>query len=662
MIAEVVLNSSAIELGKNYDYKVPQEYIGTVTIGQKVTVPFGVKNGKKEAFIVKIKETTEVKRLKTIEAFHTDILEKNQMHIAKFISEKYFCNLGCAMALFCVDELKRKAKSNKNIFSKLEEDNLPNPGQKQAIEYLKKQSEFGKFNEVLLHGVTGSGKTEVYLQVAKHLLSLNKSVIVLVPEISLTPQTVNRFRNRLGDNVAVLHSRLSKGEKYNEWTRIRNGEAKIVVGARSALFAPIKNLGMVIIDEEHDMSYKSGQTPYYHAREVAEEICKINNCVLLLGSATPDITTYYKARTGEINLIRLTKRANKKSTLPVVKIVNMAEELVNNNKTIISNELYQAIKENISKKEQTILFLNRRGYSSFINCRECGFVAKCRRCNIALTYHNTDNKLVCHYCGTKYNMPIVCPICKTNKIKSFGTGTEKIEEIVQKLFPEASILRMDLDTTGKKGAHEEILSKFKNDKVDILIGTQMIAKGHDFPNVTLVGVISADMSLNVNDFRAAERTFNLITQVSGRAGRGEKPGKVIIQTYESDNYSIVSSQNHDYESFYSQEIIIREKLNYPPFCDIIMIHVTGENEKNVITTANLTQTLFLDELKNHENVMVFPATPAPISKINNKYRWRIIIKCNITDEINNVINYLIKSEKFVKIKNAELAIDVNPAN
>jgi len=661
MIAEIVLNSSAIELGKIYDYKIPEEYIGTVTVGQKVTVPFGVNNGKKEAFIVNTKENTDVKRLKSILEVHSDRLTDKQMYIANFISKKYFCNLGCAMALFCVDELKRKSKGLKNDIDTIEEDNVANAGQKQAIEYVKSRIDLEKFEEILLHGVTGSGKTEVYLQIAKYILKLNKSLIVLVPEISLTPQTVNRFRKRLGNNVAVLHSRLSKGEKYNEWTRIKNGEAKVVIGARSALFAPVSNLGMIIIDEEHDMSYKSGQTPYYHAREVAEEICKINNSVLLLGSATPDITTYYRARTGEIKMIRLTKRANSKSMLPTVKIVNMAQELVNNNKTIISNELYQSIKENIEKKEQTILFLNRRGYSSFINCRECGFVAKCRRCNIALTYHSTSNKLVCHYCGAKYNMPSVCPVCKTNKIKSFGTGTEKIEEIIQKLFPEASVLRMDLDTTGKKGAHEEILNKFKNEKVDILIGTQMIAKGHDFPNVTLVGVISADMSLNVNDFRAAERTFNLITQVSGRAGRGEKPGKVVIQTYESDNYSIVASQNHDYENFYSQEIIIRDKLFYPPFSDIIMIHVTGENEKNVIDTANSVQKMFAEELKGFENANVFPATPAPINKINNKFRWRIIIKCNITDEINNIINNLIKSEKFVKIKSAELTIDVNPA-
>lgn len=661
MIAEVVLNSSAIELGRVYDYKIPEEYNGTVTLGQRVTVPFGVNNGKKEAFIVGLKDNTEVKRLKFIDSLEEDILDEKQMYIAEFIAKKYYCNLGSAMNLFCVDKMKRMPKIVEIKKEKLEEEKQPNVGQQQAIKYLKTVIELNKFEEILLHGVTGSGKTEVYLQIAKHALGLNKSVIVLVPEISLTPQTVKRFKDRLGNNVAVLHSRLSKGEKYREWCRIKNGEANVVVGARSALFAPVSNLGMVIIDEEHDMSYKSGQTPYYHAREVAEEICKINNAVLLLGSATPDITTYFRARSGEIKTIRLTKRANSKSVLPEVKIVNMAEELVNNNKTIVSNELYQAIKNNLANHEQTILFLNRRGYSSFINCRECGFVAKCRHCNIALTYHSSENKLVCHYCGAKYNMLPVCPICKKNKVKSFGTGTEKVEEFIGKLFPEASILRMDLDTTSKKGAHEEILNKFKKENVDILIGTQMIAKGHDFPNVTLVGVIAADMSLNVNDFRAAERTFNLITQVSGRAGRAEKKGKVIIQTYESDNYSIVASQNHDYEGFYNQEIIIREKLFYPPFSDIIMINVSGENEKNVINTATQVQSVFSEELKCCKNITVLPATPSPINKINNKFRWRIIIKCITTDEINNRINNLIKSEKFVKIKNAELTIDVNPA-
>ena len=367
MIAEVVLNSSAIELGKVYDYKIPEEYNGTVTLGQRVTVPFGVNNGKKEAFIVGLKENTEVKRLKFIESLEEDILNEKQMQISEFIAKKYYCNLGAAMNLFCVDKMKRMPKLVEIKKEKLEEEKQPNAGQQQAIRYLKSVVELNKFEEILLHGVTGSGKTEVYLQIAKHALGLNKSVIVLVPEISLTPQTVKRFKDRLGNNVAVLHSRLSKGEKYREWCRIKNGEANVVVGARSALFAPISNLGMVIIDEEHDMSYKSGQTPYYHAREVAEEICKLNNSVLLLGSATPDITTYFRARSGEIKTIRLTKRANIQSALPIVKIVDMTEELVNNNKTIISNELYQAIKNNLANHEQTILFLNRRGYSSFIN-------------------------------------------------------------------------------------------------------------------------------------------------------------------------------------------------------------------------------------------------------------------------------------------------------
>lgn len=659
MIAEVVLNSSTIELGRIYDYKIPNEYVGTVTVGQKVTVPFGVNNGKKEAFVVNIKETSEVKRLKSILDLQDDILNDNQIHIAKFIAEKYFCNLGCAMELFCIDKLKKKIKTVAGTEKNLEKAKAANAGQKQAIQYLKSVVSSNRFEEILLHGVTGSGKTEVYLQISKYVLENNKAVIVLVPEISLTPQTVKRFKDRLGDNVAVLHSRLSKSEKYVEWCRIKSGAANIVVGARSALFAPVRNLGMVIIDEEHDTSYKSGQTPYYHARDVAEEMCKITNSVLILGSATPDICTYYRARTGEIKTIRLTKRAND-SVLPTVKIVDMTQELVNNNKTILSNELYQAIKANLINKEQTILFLNRRGYSSFINCRECGFVAKCRKCNIALTYHSSENKLVCHYCGAKYNMPTICPICKNNKVRTFGTGTERVEEFIKKLFPEASVLRMDLDTTTKKGAHEEILTKFKNENVDILIGTQMIAKGHDFPNVTLVGIVAADMSLNVSDFRATERTFNLITQVAGRAGRGQKSGRVIIQTYESDNYSIVASKNHDYEGFYNQEIIIRKKLFYPPFSDIIMINVVDENEKKVIDTATDVQAMFFEELKCYEDVLVLPPTPSPINKINNKFRWRIIIKCLITDEINKRINNLIKSEKFVKIKNTELTIDVNP--
>ena len=460
-----------------------------------------------------------------------------------------------------------------------------------------------------------------------------------MPEISLTPQTVKRFVERLGGNVAVFHSRLSQGEKYCEWQKVNSGKAKVVVGARSALFTPVKNLGIVIIDEEHDNSYKSGQSPYYNARDVAEKLCKINNATLVLGSATPDISTYYRTKNGEIGLIELKERTNRME-LPKTEIIDMREELVAGNKTIFSKKLYDEIRYNLEKKEQTILFLNRRGYSTFVSCRKCGFVAKCKNCNIALTYHMDTDTLECHYCGAKFKNFEVCPVCKEKYIKYFGIGTQKIENAVKKIFPEASVIRMDLDTTTKKDSHEQILTKFRNENIDILIGTQMIAKGHDFPNVTLVGVMAADTSLNSNDFYSSERTFDLLTQVSGRAGRANKPGRVIVQTYESDNYSIVAAKEHNYEEFYEQEILIREQLNYPPFCDIILINISGNDEKKVIEDSQVIREIFYSAFCDNQNVMVSKEVPAPISKIKNKYRFRVIIKSKafINPEVWNILN------------------------
>jgi primosomal protein N' (replication factor Y) len=338
----------------------------------------------------------------------------------------------------------------------------------------------------------------------------------------------------------------------------------------------------------------------------------------------------------------------------------MREELIEGNKMIFSRKLYSEVKSNLEKKEQTILFLNRRGYDTFVSCRQCGFVAKCLNCNIALTYHNESNKLICHYCGAKYKNFDTCPVCKSSYIKHFGIGTQKVEETVKKLFPQASVIRMDLDTTSKKNSHEEILKEFRDNNIDILIGTQMIAKGHDFPNVTLVGVIAADTSLNMNDFRAAERTFNLLTQVSGRAGRGEKEGRVVVQTYESENCSILAAKEHDYDKFYNQEVKIREQLNYPPFCDIIIVNISGRDEKTVIEGSKLIREILNEELKHFDGILVLPEVPAPVSKINKKFRWRIMIKCKLTKEISDVINNLLISKKIVKIKEVDWTIELNP--
>ena len=424
--------------------------------------------------------------------------------------------------------------------------------QKNAYDKVVLDMIINSYEQFLLYGVTGSGKTEVYLQLIGEALKQEKTAIVLVPEISLTPQMINRFIARFNkDEIAVLHSKLSIGERYDEWNKIKEGKAKIIIGARSAIFAPTENIGIIIIDEEHDSSYKSEAIPKYDAKEIAKRIAKENNCPLVLGSATPDLITYYKAQQGKVTLLELSKRANN-SKLPEVEIVDLKMELANGNRSMLSTKLYGEIEQNLKQHRQTILFLNRRGFSTFIMCRECGYTVKCKNCNISMTYHKTENKLKCHYCGYEENVVTVCPECHSTKIRYFGTGTQKLEQEINKLFPEASTIRMDIDTVTKKNSHEEILNKFKNENIDILIGTQMVVKGHHFPNVTLVGVIAADSSLNIDDYRANERTFQILTQVAGRAGREQLDGKVIIKTYNTDNFSIICSQNKDYNMFYNK--------------------------------------------------------------------------------------------------------------
>ena len=407
------------------------------------------------------------------------------------------------------------------------------------------------YERFLLQGVTGSGKTEVYIHAARKALEMNKQVIVMVPEISLTPQTVERFKNHFGQQVAIMHSGLSVGERFDEWHRIRNQQVDIVVGARSAIFVPLQRLGLVIIDEAHEDSYKSDMRPRYHAIDVACKRCELEGAVLLLGSATPSIAQHYTAQNGEYKMIYMKHRIDNKP-LPPVEIVDMRKEIVRGNRSILSGTLYNAMSDVLRKREQAILLLNRRGYAHFVSCRSCGFVLKCSNCDISLTYHAYGKILKCHYCGQNYSYPAICPKCKSRYIKHFGIGTQRVEEDLKKLFPQARIVRMDMDTTSAKGAHQRILSDFREGKYDFLLGTQMVAKGLDFPGVTLVGVIVADTALNIPDFRSCEKTFQLITQVAGRTGRGEKGGKVIIQSYQPHHYAIQFASRHDYSGFYEK--------------------------------------------------------------------------------------------------------------
>ena len=555
--------------------------------------------------------------------------------------------------------------------------------QKTAYEKVKKAIDKNVYEQFLLYGVTGSGKTEIYLQLIEDVINKEKTAIILVPEISLTPQILERFISRFGkEKIAILHSKLSIGERHDEWEKIRQGNSKIVIGARSAIFAPVKDLGIIIIDEEHDSSYKSEVTPKYQAKEIAKYLAKENNCPLLLGSATPDISTYYKSisdtnseieietlskselekqtKKEKITLLKLTKRANK-SSLPSVEIVDLKEELANGNRSMLSLELYSQIEENIKNKKQTILFLNRRGYSTFIMCRNCGYTVKCKNCNISMTYHSYENKLKCHYCGNEEKLVTVCPECHSDKIRYFGTGTQKLEQEIHKQFPNASIIRMDVDTVTKKNSHEEILNKFKNENIDILIGTQMVVKGHHFPNVTLVGVIAADSSLNIDDYRASERTFQILTQVAGRAGRENLPGKVIIQTYNPSEFSIQCAKKQNYDLFFETEIAIRKQLKYPPFCDIIVIGFNSKNEEDIKRTSNIIYQ-YLNTSLDKTKFVIFKPMPSPIDKIQNKYRWRIIIKGRMNEEANKVFNSCLKEIYKTNLKTTRITIDVNPNN
>ena len=513
-------------------------------------------------------------------------------------------------------------------------------------------------NIFLLKGVTGSGKTEVYMNLVSYMLLVEKSSLILVPEIALTPQMIERFKGRFGKDVAVFHSRLSDGERYDEWYRVKNDQVKVVIGARSAIFLPFNDLGLIVVDEEHESSYKSDMNPKYNTIEVCEYLSVLKNCKVVLGSATPSVVSFYKALKGNYELIELKKRVNNLE-LPNVSIVDMREELKSNNKTMCSRDLYLKIKDRLEKKEQIILFLNRRGFSSFVSCRSCGFVFKCNNCDISMTYHN-NGYLVCHYCGNNEKMPKLCPKCGSNYVKHFGVGTEKLEEAVHHHFKEAKVLRMDVDTTRKKNSHEEIYNSFKSKEADILIGTQMIAKGLDFPDVTLVGVMAADMSLNLPDYKSSEKTFQLITQVSGRAGRGDKKGDVIIQSYSPEHYALTCARDNNYEEFFKREINLRKLMAYPPFDDLFLINLSAKGEIKVKIFAKKLEAYLRNILKEYDNIFIYEACPCSISKIKNVYRWQILIKGKLDLEVCSKIKkgvYELSKDVYNEIK---IGLDINP--
>jgi len=526
--------------------------------------------------------------------------------------------------------------------------------QEQCLDTILNGSEL----KYLIKGVTGSGKTEVYMNLVSETLNEGKSAVVLVPEISLTPQMIERFKGRFGGDVALFHSRLSDGERFDEWYRIRDGKARLVIGARSALFLPLDNLGLIIIDEEHENTYKSDQNPKYHTREVSEYMCKLKRCKLVLGSATPSIETYYKALSGEYKLIEMKSRVNGRA-MPHMEIVDMREELKRRNLSLFSGKLYNAIDETLNRKKQIILFLNRRGYSTFISCRSCGYVFKCSECDVSMTYHN-NGYLICHYCGRAEKVSKICPECGSRYVKFFGAGTERVELEVKKYFPKAKVLRMDVDTTRHKNSHESIYNSFKNGEADILVGTQMVSKGLDFKNVTLVGVLAADMSLNIPDYRSAERTYQIITQVAGRAGRGNDEGEVIVQSYTPNHYSLNYAKEENYEGLFKEEINLRRLMGNPPFGKILLINGSSKYEEKLKKFMNNLQ----EKLKKLiiEDLTILGPVPCIITKLKENYRWQIIIKGKFNDEFSEKVKdtlYQLNKSVYNEIR---ISMDINPNN
>ncbi|WP_343003719.1 primosomal protein N' [Clostridium sp. 2218st1_F5_2218SCRN_220325] len=563
---------------------------------------------------------------------------------------------------FKYEDFYRKSKSNFNYQNK---DVVLNEEQNHAIEKITSEMFNQEKKPYMIHGVTGSGKTEVYMEIIDYALKQGLDSIVLVPEISLTPQTIARFKNRFKDIVGVFHSRLSEGEKHDVFREIKKGNIRILIGARSAIFAPFNSLGVVIVDEFHESSYKSDKNPKFSTLEVGRYLVNKRDITLVLGSATPSIEEYYRAKSGEYELIELKKRANNKP-LPKIEVVDMKEELKYGNRSFLSNRLRLQIEEEIKNNNQVILFLNRRGYSSFVSCRECGYVFKCKHCDISLTYHKKQNIGKCHYCGYEEVIPQKCPECESKYVKAFGLGTEKIEEEIKQIFEGVRVLRLDKDTTSQKHELENILNKFQNREADILIGTQMISKGLDFNHVTLVGILSADMMLNFPDFKSFENTFQLVTQVSGRAGRSEKEGKVILQTYDSQSSVIKRIVDYDFEGFYEDEIKIRKLFNYTPFNNMLSVVISGKNElmvKKNITTLYNNIVYLLKERGIQDFEFILGPNPCSISKINSNYRWQILFKDD-NIEINllkGIIKYICITKRDVVFdKEVNISIDINP--
>lgn len=721
MIIGVLVELSNKNIDRVFDYSVPDCFLDKIKLGIRVKVPFG--KMELEGFVVEIKGSSDVEIKDILDVIddeailNSELLElgkkmqeatlatliscyqimlpkalkaKNGQVINKKFDTYYYLNkdIVCYGKLsasqekiinLCMEKeyvlrkelvdislssLNTLIKKNILLEKKLEHYRLSynekigakkelTNDQKSVVDEVLANTGYFPY---LLFGVTGSGKTEVYMELIEDSLTKGKTSIVLVPEISLTPQMVLRFQKRFGDNIAAIHSALSDGEKYDEWRRIVSGEAKIVIGARSAIFAPLNNIGMIIIDEEHSDSYKQDDSnPRYNAKDIALLRGKYHNCPVIMGSATPSLEVFARAKKGVFKLLELPNRINGKS-LPKINIIDM-NEMISKTKGHFSPVLLEAINDRLLKNEQIILLLNRRGYSSFVTCKNCGYTFKCPNCDITLTYHKSSRTLRCHYCGYGTKVYDTCPECHEKSINDLGVGTEKVEEELNKLFPESKILRMDFDTTSRKGMHEKMIKDFKNHEYDILLGTQIVSKGLDFDNVTLVGVINADTSLNIPDFRSSETTFSLLAQVAGRAGRSDKEGEVVIQTFNPEHYAIQYTKRHDYLGFYNKEMSIRRELKYPPYYYICYVKISGKDNKYIYEESLKITKLFHNKLIN---MIILGPSPCTIFKLNNIYRYGIILKYKSDEGLREVLNKVI--EHYKDNRNIKIDVNFNPSH
>lgn len=659
LVKDPVIDEDDINLIEFLREKTLCKYIDAFRLLIPVGIMKGAKAKKKKVIVLKNEDLSNIKNpdgyKKIVEFFKTNSgkYTKSELINEHSISQ-YKLNKLIENEVLSIEE-ESVFRYNDRVYNKDSAKTLTIEQENIIREYINSDDKM-----FLLKGVTGSGKTEVYMKLVERVLLEGKSAIILVPEIALTPQMIERFKGRFGVNVALFHSKLSDGERFDEWFRVKEGKAKVIVGARSAIFLPAKNLGLIIIDEEHENTYKSEQNPKYQTKEVAEYLSELKGCKVILGSATPSIETYYRALTGEMKLLELNSRVDNKP-MPPMKVIDMRNELKGGNKSLFSRELFIAIQERLKRKEQIILFLNRRGFSTFVSCRSCGYVFKCDECDISMTYHK-NGLLICHYCGKTKREPRECPKCHSKYVKFFGAGTQRVEEEVKKYFNNAGILRMDVDTTRDKHSYERIYNTFKNGEADILIGTQMVSKGLDFKNVTLVGILAADMSINIPDYRAAERTFQIITQVAGRAGRGDKQGEVLIQTYTPQHYSLQYAVNYDYEGFYEKEFTVRAMMKYPPFGKLLLINGTSKKEDLLKNFMHKITMMIKPLVENCLDIEILGPIPCMISKVKENYRWQIVIKGEFDSYFSKNIKEILYDENKNVYNDIRISMDINPNN